>query len=189
MITGCKWAEGRLCFHNFLSLSLSLSLSPSFLPFLSFDLSPPPSFSPVWLGCISCSGIFMITAWIGLAGIGIFMPRFMKKAWMGPRWFQVTFQQKKKARFQSLPTEFSPRLLAGAFSWGYRFIHLGSFSGYSILKLYAFKVRLPHKQVILWRGRFYKLFLDRTTTQQYIQIPLIRNKRSQRRICSTDDPK
>lgn len=46
------------------------------------------------VSCFSL-GIMMIVAWICVAGIGVFMPRFMKKAWPTPeggvaRWFKVS---------------------------------------------------------------------------------------------------
>eukprot|EP00117_Sycon_ciliatum_P029743 scpid39224/ scgid23604/ Ferric-chelate reductase 1; Stromal cell-derived receptor 2 len=46
------------------------------------------------VGLIKVHGFFMIIAWIGLAGIGLFMPRFMKKAWDVPKdevawWFKL----------------------------------------------------------------------------------------------------
>ena len=52
----------------------------------------------LWLchGVIAAEGFFMIVAWIILAGVGLFMPRYMKKAWAVPEdgiawWFKVTF--------------------------------------------------------------------------------------------------
>lgn len=44
----------------------------------------------VFLCFFAHAAVIMILTWIGAASIGLFMPRFMKKAWAAPRWFQVS---------------------------------------------------------------------------------------------------